>query len=160
MGKRLIDNGVERVYEAAQTWVDRALRSDSSLFTPDRSIWTSQWLGELHQRFLDRPEDLKAGFFDKLQLQLENSPPEVYQLMGEALYFHYLINRNTTVATKQDRINRVLGWSRAPVGIPLELIAALTPGILNPGTFFATALPFQVGFLIEFVGAVEGKDAG
>ena len=31
MGTRLIDDGVERVYEAALAWVDNALLSDDSL---------------------------------------------------------------------------------------------------------------------------------
>ena len=31
MGTRLIDDGVERVYEAARTWVDNELLSDDSL---------------------------------------------------------------------------------------------------------------------------------
>ncbi len=49
--------GVENVYAAAQTWVDRALRDDDSLFTPGTPIWTLHGLRELRERFLDRPDD-------------------------------------------------------------------------------------------------------
>ena len=54
MGTRLLASGTEKVYAAAETWVDVALRTDGSLFTPGKQIWTIQWLGELHQRFLNR----------------------------------------------------------------------------------------------------------
>ena len=53
MGTRKIREGADRVYEAAQAWVDAALRSDSSLFTPGEAIWSSRWLKELREHFLD-----------------------------------------------------------------------------------------------------------
>ena len=34
MGSKLRVDGVENVYQAAGLWVDRALRTDDSLFTP------------------------------------------------------------------------------------------------------------------------------
>ena len=35
----------------AERWVDECLRSDGSLFTQDRSIWTLSHLEDLHRRF-------------------------------------------------------------------------------------------------------------
>ena len=72
-------------------WVERALRTDDSLFTPGKTIWTRELLGELRERFLDRPDVAGDGFMGKLERQLEGSPPEIYQLMGEVLYVHFLI---------------------------------------------------------------------
>ena len=46
MGSRKTHDGVEKVYAAAEAWVSRALRSDDSLFTPGKPIWTR----ELHGR--------------------------------------------------------------------------------------------------------------
>ena len=157
MGTKITEAGTDKIYEAAQRWVDRALRTDDSLFTPGEHIWSSRWLEKLHQQFLNNPNVPGTNFFDKLRRQLEGSPPEVYQLMAEALYLHYLIARNITAATKQSRISQVLAWSETPVEIPQELITALDPGILNAGTFFNTSRPFQVGFLIEFVEQWKGK---
>ena len=88
MGTRIMTGGTEKVYSAAEMWVEAALRTDGSLFTPGEQIWTSRWLGELHRRFLDNPDESKASFIDKLQRLLEGSPPEVYQLIGEVLYIH------------------------------------------------------------------------
>ena len=141
----------EKVYTAAATWVDRALRSDDSLFTPGVPIWSRGWLGELQERFLDKPDDSKDSFEQKLSRQLAGSPPEVYQLMGEVLYVYFLIVGTRDSSTKELRINSVLQFSPTPVAIPPELAGGLTPGICNPGQSFNQRRPYQVGFLIEFV---------
>ena len=113
MGSRKTGGGVEKVYEAAQKWVDCALRADDSLFTPGKAIWTGEWLKKLREQFLDRPDEGDGGFYEKLKTQLEGSPPEVYQLMGEVLYLHFLIIWREAMRrdTKEARIQSVLGWS-------------------------------------------------
>ena len=151
MGTRLESGGTERVYAAAKRWVDVALRTDDSLFTPGKQIWTSQWLGELHQQFLNNPDDHGGGFLGKLERQLDGSPPEVYQLTAEVLYVYFLIVKTTNSAAERQRIDTVLQWSRSPVAIPPDLANALTPGIANPGTGFHTYRPYQVGLIVEFV---------
>ena len=151
MGSRKTHAGVEKVYDAAELWVDRALRSDDSLFTPGTAIWSSRWLGELHRRFLNQPDESDASFIDKLRGQLAGSPAETYQLMGEVLYFYFLIVYARNSANERRVIDDVLRLSPSPVEIPMELVTALTPGVANPGQYFHTGRPFQVGFLIEFV---------
>ena len=151
MGTRITGGGAARVYAAAEDWVNRALRADDSLFTPGVPIWSSRWLGEVRVRFLNQPDESSASFLDKLQRQPTGSPPEVYQLMGEALYFHFLIVTTKDSTTEQRVIDTVLRWSPSPVIIPSGLVGALTPGIASPGQYFHTSRPFQVGFLIEVV---------
>ncbi len=159
MGTRLLARGTEKVYAVAETWVDVALRTDGSLFTPGEQVWTSRWLGELHQQFLNNPDESRASFLQKLQRQLEGSPPEVYQLMGEVLYVHFLIVTTSNSTHEQQRIDTVLRWSQSPAQIPPNLVDALTPGIANPGTGFHTFRPFQVGLLIEFVEQWKQQDS-
>ena len=151
MGTRITINGAERIYKAASLWVDRALRADDSLFTPGIPVWSSKWLGELRERFLNNPDNSEADSTKKFQGQLAGSPPEVYQLMGEALYVYFLIVTTKNSSAEQKRIDDVLGLSPQPVATPPDLAAALTPGIANPGAFFHVGRQFQVGFLIEFV---------
>ncbi len=141
----------DKVYEAASKWVDSALRTDGSLFTPGERIWSSQWLGELHKRFLDNPDESQDAFIDKLKRQLANSPPEVYQLMGEVLYVRFLIVYAANGGDRQkEEIDTVLGWAPSPVGIPQDLVDGLDYGLINIGAG-AQFYPFQVGFIIEFV---------
>ena len=151
MGSRRTGNGEERVYQAAERWVDCALRSDDSLFTPGKAIWSSRWLGELHERFLNHPDESSAKFTEKLRQQLSDSPPEVYQLMGEVLYVHLLIVHTKSSTDESKLINEVLEWSSSPAEIPNEYISSLTPGIATPGQYFHSGRPFQVGYIIEFV---------
>ena len=148
MGTRL--SGAETVYAAADAWVGRALRSDDSLFTPGRRIWTSDWLGELHGRFLNHPDESGDTFLEKLERQLKGSPPEVYQLMAEVLYVHFLIVRTTDSNNQEEQTKRILNWAPEPVALPAKLVAGLTPGLANPGMAFHTYRPYQVGLIIEF----------
>ncbi len=151
MGSRRTNSGVERVYGAAAAWVEHALRQDSSLFTPGVPIWSSELLAELRQRFLEDMDVAGGNFQQRLIGQLAGSLPEVYQLMAEVLYFHFLIVSNSAIKsdTKRRHIYSVLAG--AHVTIPQERAAGLTQGISGPGPFFLAGRPFQVGFLIEFV---------
>ena len=161
MGSRLRVEGVENVYQAADLWVDRALRTDDSLFTQGVPIWSGEGLRELRERFLDRPDEGAGTFYDKLRTQLAGSPPEVYQLMGEVLYAHFLIIWRTGMrgGTKKSRIEDVLGWGAPVSGVPNRLVPGLTPGIANIGQARSRALPNYVGFIIEFVEQWKELDA-
>ena len=153
MGSRKTGGGVENVYKSAELWIERALRTDDSLFTPGLPIWSRRWLRALRERFLDRPDVGQGNFYDKLRQQLEGSTPEVYQLMGEVLYVHFLIiwRGGMRRDTKENRIAEVLGWSEQQIPIPVDLATGLTPGIANIGQARSSIFPFMVGFLIEFV---------
>ena len=151
MGTRVDADGSERVYNAAGKWVDTALRADGSLFAPGESIWSRRWLGELRQRFLDKPDESSATFLEKLEAQLSGSPPEVYLLMGELLFLYFLVVNTKNSAAEQRVINTVLGWSPTRAVIPDDLVLALTPGLVNPGMSFHSGRPFQIAYLIEFV---------
>ena len=160
MGSKATWEGAEHIYDVASAWVDRALRSDDSLFTPGKSIWSTQWLGELHRRFLDRPDAGDGGFTDKLRVQLQDSPPEVYQLMAEILYIHLLIVWPDTMgkSAKTNLVNEVLGWGSADITMPAQMADCLAYGIARPGMAFLTYRPFQVGLIIEFAEQWKGLD--
>ena len=158
MTARNTGNGAEPVYAAAHKWVNCALRSDDSLFTPGKPIWTQKLLGVLHDQVLNRPDVGDGDFWGKLQQQLAGSPPEAYQLMGEVLYLHYLplyINP----ATKEASVNRVLGWSPNPAAIPAEICAGFQQGFVALGAGKAL-IRYQVGTLIETVEQWKALPAG
>ena len=151
MGTRITESGTEKVYQAASLWVERALRADDSLFTPGEAIWSSKWLGELRERFLNAPDKSGDSSTEKFRRQLAGAPPQVYLLLAEVLYFYFLIVTTKDSGVEQKRIDEVLGLSQQPVAIPPTLIDSLTPGLVNPGQGFHSNRQFQVGFLIEFV---------
>ena len=150
MSSRKTHEGTQNIYEATDLWIERALKSDDSLFTPGEPIWTPQNLNELHQRYLNRPDEGRGGFWMKLEIQLDGSPAEVYQLMSEALYVYYLYVVDIKRYTKEDRVNQILRWSGRNIMIPNSLSAGLEPGIASFGAG-RNWITFYLGFLIEFV---------
>ena len=142
---------IENVYAAAQKWVDRALRKDDSLFTPGKPIWTRELLGQLRERYLDQPDVGEGTFYDKLRQQLEGSPPEVYQLMAEALYAQFLIiwKEGMGQEAKKNGVERVLSWGAPIATISKDLLDGLTPGIALSQALLQYR-PYQVGLIIEF----------
>ena len=163
MGSRRTGNGVENVYAAAQAWVERGLLADDSLFTPGNGIWTPRWLGELRRQFLDQPDVPGDDFYTKLEGQLAGSSPQVYQLMGEVLFVHFLIasQRGIGGEKKKAGINRMLECSNAPVAMPDDLAVGLSPGVAHPGQYFiAQGRPYQLGFIIEFAERLKEQAEG
>lgn len=158
---RLTHPDQQSVYRAAERWVEAALRSDDSLFTPGEAIWSMPRLEELHARFVEQPDDSSDSFDVKLQRQLEGASSPAIQLMGETLYIHFLVASPDTIkgATKRGLINRVLAWSPQPVQIPPDLDAALNHGLAGTGTAFLTLRPFQLQLVIEMVRAWKGLEA-
>lgn len=151
MGSKKTKGACDQVYAAAATWVDRALRGEDSLFTPGISIWSSANLQDLRERFLDRPDYGTGGFYDRLQQQLENSPPEVYQLMAEILYVHFLIVWHTGMRgeTKRRQVEEVLSWGAPVRAVPEQLVGGLAQGIAMSQALLMYR-PYQVAFIIEF----------
>ena len=142
MGSRVAGDQAEKVYSAARSWVDCALRADDSLFTPGKAIWTSRWLGELHRLYTQGG----IAFFQMLGDLLANSPPEVHQLMAEVFYVNLLMPHGPS--DKQGQVERVL--TGAPgVEIPPELVAALKDGLIGTGLYHTTR-SVNLGFLIAF----------
>lgn len=152
MGSRKTGEGFDKVYAAASAWVERALKADDSLFDPGKLIWTAPGLQQLRERFLDRPDLGSDGFYDKLWQQMEDSPPEVYQLMAEVLYTQFLVIWHTGMgaAAKREQVERVLGWGAPVRTIPDHLVEGLAPGIARSQAF-ARFRAYQAAFIIEFV---------
>lgn len=138
-------------YLAAQSFVDRALRTDDSLFTPGVAVWTAANLQDLYQRFVGEPDESSDSFMIKFQRQLRNAPPIVIQLAAETQFIYHLIARNVTGQAKRAQIKTILSWSAEPVSLPQELDGALDQGIANTGTAYLTYKFYQISFIIEFV---------
>ena len=156
MGSRKTFDGADRIYAAADEWVERALRSDDSLFTPGVPIWSSERLEEL-SRVLGQPYDESASvglggkYLATLRLRLANSTSEVHQLMSEILYVHLLIASNKKGDTKRQWIETVLGWPTPSIEIRNPVISdGFAIGFADPGAQFDTNREQQIQFLIKF----------
>ena len=145
--------GAERVYAAASKWVEVALRSDGSLFTPGTPVWSLRNLDDFYDRFVLQPDESKDSFEEKFRRQLAGAPPQTIQLAAEILYVHLLlpIPQAMLGQTKRDRIALVLSWSERPLVVPEDLREVLDSGLVNPGTSFNTARWAQISLICQFV---------
>ncbi|RPJ87161.1 MAG: hypothetical protein EHM18_02525, partial [Acidobacteria bacterium] len=144
-------NMARPVYQAGRRIIDACLRSDDSLFTPGRGIWSPAVIGDLYVRFVENPDESSDSFETKFERQLSGAPPETFQLAGEMLFVHFLAAvRGITGETKRQIIKRVLSWSPSPVELPAELLSATEDGIGSPGIAFHTYRPFHLHFLLDF----------
>ena len=159
MSARRTGEFAEQTYQAAERFKANALLTDDSLFTPGVPIWTPNLLGELHTRFLNRPDVSGDSTWEKLERQLAGSPSEVYQLMGEVLYVHHLILSKRIDVKRRIISGREANWSPQPITIPPELDAGLQSRFVNLGAGYAF-IPFQVGTLIETVEQWKEMAAG
>jgi len=67
---------VAPIYDAAAKWKDRCLRADNSVFSDNKSLWTSSLLDELDQRFVKNLDEGEGDFLSKLKAQLSAGSPE------------------------------------------------------------------------------------
>lgn len=146
MGSRLTGNGNAKVYDAAMRWVHHALQSDGSLFTPGKPIWSSERLAESRSVI----DNTGAGIFvESLRRQLaeSQSPPEICQLMAEALYIYYIAS-SAGYDTKTNNINRLLERSNQSE-IPANLKDTLSYRVASFDDGRGQ-VRISVSFLIEF----------
>lgn len=139
------------VYEAAERWVQRALRIDDSLFTPGQPIWSLENLEDFHARFVGNVDVSGTGFIQKFERQLTGAPSATVQLAAEALYIYYLIvwPGKVPATTKRNRIHKVLAWTSSVLIIPEPLDAALDAGLIDLGPALGQ-VHASVQVIIEF----------
>ncbi|MCY3913241.1 MAG: AAA family ATPase [Chloroflexi bacterium] len=131
------------IYAAAQQWVDRALCTDDSLFTPGEPVWSLENIDD----FLERVDSESVGqgtFIGRYEDCLAPAPHNTIQLGAEILYVHFLINDAIGGGAKRDQIMTVLGWADRDSPLPQNLDGALDGGVCNPGPYFATRRHLQL----------------
>lgn len=75
-------------YAAAARFVEVALRTDGSFFTPGRPIWALSTLDELDRLYVLAPDPGSGTFEEKLRAQIASASPDAVQLMAEVLYVY------------------------------------------------------------------------
>ena len=149
----------DETYAAAQRWVDAALKSDDSLFTPGRPIWSPAVIADLWERFVDHPDTSSDDFLTKFGRQLagdDPADPGTIQLAGELLFFHFLIAADVGGDRKREVVDEVLSWSPEPVSIPTDLSATLDVGLAAGGPGLGMARPFYLRYLLDFTRTWKG----
>ena len=70
--------------------LSRPVRTQDSIFTPGRSVWSKDVRDDLYQRFVMHPDESKASFLEEYEGQLRGAPAGTIQLAPEALRTYVL----------------------------------------------------------------------
>ncbi|MDQ0635078.1 5-methylcytosine-specific restriction protein B [Arthrobacter pascens] len=133
-------------------FVQRGLREGSSVFDPDRDVWTVPAISELRTRFIEAPDAGEGTFVDKLRLQLAEAADEARLLMAELVTWQVLPIYEGAIGfgKKKERISAILQTMDEPAMIPDQVLSGLKTGVVHPGqamlsnTFQAMALLLSV----------------
>jgi 5-methylcytosine-specific restriction protein B len=140
-------SGREEAYAVAERFVEEALKSDGSLFTPGRAIWSAENIEDLYKRFVENPDESSDSFDDKFRRQLEGAPPETRQLAAELLYIYLVFPSNIGGESKRRIVKRVLDGTS--ITVPDDLAQTLDHGIGGFVTSLANR-PWHLTMLLEF----------
>lgn len=140
------------IYDVAQRFIEAALKSNDSLFTPGREVWATSVIDDLYERFIEKPDESSDSFEVKFKRQLRGAPAATIQLAAEMVYYHLMPSVSTTGDTKRRLVGGILSWMPDPaVKIPSNLADLLDSGIWSTGVAFHTHRPHQLWFLLSFV---------
>lgn len=138
-------------YAVAERFVERCLRTDGSLITPDRAVWTLAGFEELDRLYVQALDPGEGTFEQKLKLQIGGGSPAAIQLMAEIHFVYYLPESGgVTGDTKRSRIRAVLSWTSAPVDLPADLADVLDHGIGGGGVGFHTFKWASISYFVRF----------
>ena len=98
------------VTSAGKRWVEKCLVGDGSVFV-DEQISTRANFDALEKWFVLRPDAGDGSFYEKLETQMAEAPPDARKLMAEVLWALFLFPSNITEDTKREGILRVWAWS-------------------------------------------------
>lgn len=120
------------IYEVALRWLN-VVAAQSSLFTPERAVWTKVALQGLHGRITGAPDFGPGGFQAKLRQQAEAEGPAGKLLAAEAMFVFQLKDSSGLAVSKRAQVESLLQGLVPPVDVPDDLAAALKFGLAKYG---------------------------
>lgn len=139
--------------DVTSMFVERGLKESSSVFDPERTIWSEAVLAELRTHFIEAPEYDGGQFHEKLQIQLAETTDAAKLLMAEVLAWQMLPISKDAVgwAKKEALVNSVLSAMAHPVAIPAEVAKGFRNGVVNPGPRMTRDKPRAVTLILRML---------
>ena len=157
----------DEVYAAAEVWRNRCFFADSSLFSPDKNVWTEANFRSLDKLVVQRPlyrlqtasshrqnSDTRQ-FILKLEQQLSGKTDDnVIQLAAELFWFINLISTKG-IAKKREYIHRICSWRSLEGEEEVSFLNEnVLRGIANPGPQFSRYIfvyfVYMISMMIEW----------
>ena len=147
------------IVATGRQWVNTCLVGDGSLLGGG-AISTAANYDALDRYFIQRPEAGSGSFYEKLQTQLADAPPEARKLMAELLWALFLFPSNITQDTKREGVVRVWDWSGDPLDPAHPMLAdAMLDGIGSAGMGVNTNRWREVTYLIRLGQTIKAVPA-
>jgi hypothetical protein len=136
--------------EAAQKWISRAMIEDGSVFR-DGPLWTRGTISEVHEAFVEHPDESGDGFLTKLKGQMQDASPDAQQLMAEMLWITALFPSNISAQRKLLQFSTLWTMSKEepPANSPL-LSSHVLAGVGSGGQGFNNYRWKELVFLVRF----------
>lgn len=139
--------------DVASLFVERGFKEASSVFDPERSVWTSDALAELRKAFIEAPEYVGGQFHEKLQKQLAGVSDDAKLLMAEVLAWQMLPLSKDSMgwAKKEYLVDSVLSGMTVPATISPEVAKGFRNGVVNPGPRMTRDKPRAVTLILTLL---------
>jgi 5-methylcytosine-specific restriction enzyme B len=110
MGRYCGDRDPEPLIAAAAFWRQVAFVGDGSVFS-EQPLWTEANAATLVREFVEKPDESKDRFLEKLKRQLEPANAAAKRLAAEVQWLLWLAPSNLKAATKIDDVREIWSWS-------------------------------------------------
>lgn len=150
----------DAVYAAAERFVERALRRNSSVFGARRR-WAPELLAALVEGLdgeIGRPA-AGASFASRWERLLGALSPEVVELAAEVLAVHLLVPTDVAPATKHRLVGETLTRSPRPPRVPPVVTTALDRGLVPCGMAYTRQRLSQLRLLARAAGDWKASPA-
>lgn len=136
---------------------DECFVDQRSLLTGEK-IWTQQYFAELHERYVEAPDESARSFDAKVVDQLSGASDEALVLFAELYALDLLVLGNILPETKIAKIDAILSMRKQPLSLTgpeapsgaIQLVRTFEHGgVLNGGQGFNTGRWRQFVYLIE-----------
>jgi hypothetical protein len=127
--------GTDSTLAAAQSWAQRCLLSDDSVFS-DASCWNAANLGDLETFYVDRLDYGEGDFLTKLRSQLLPASADAKKLAAEMLWVMMLFPSNIGNARKREIVQTIWSWSGEQLDSEHPMLAVFGKGIGSGGPGF------------------------
>jgi len=145
---------------AAAAWRDRCLLADHSILS-DESLWASEVLDGVDERFNGHPDTGKDRFQTTLQRQFAGASAHACKLVAEMLWAMNLFPSNIGPDAKRAAVVDAWGWSgqKLPLDHPM-LDRDLLRGIGSAGPGFLAHRPRELRFFINATRKLKSAGEG
>jgi len=141
----------DQVFNAADTFKQRCLIGNHSLFLEGEMLWTPEHFEVLIRNYVQQPDAGGGNFYEKLSNQLAACTPLDVALMAEVFWIVQLGPINLRAHTKRNTLERI--WNIKPPGpFPSNsqfLAEPVLSGLGSAGPGYNNYLWMEIAFAIE-----------